>query len=117
MPAVVLQHLGRGRKGLDTRRAPHRFAQHVELQGCFVLLRNLHERRERKAGFLLEHGQVALHNGGEVDKLEVVKAAAGEVVIELAHHVPGPVAYTHQDDGERVVACVHDGVHCCLLLR
>ena len=48
----------------------------------------------------------------EVDKLEIIKFSSSDVIIELLHHVPGPVPHTNQHDRQRQLAGLHDGGHC-----
>jgi hypothetical protein len=63
------------------------------------LKRNLHESRQGKLRLFAVRREVALHNLGEVDELEVVEGTGWQVVVKGAHHVPWPVADADKHDG------------------
>lgn len=71
------------------------------------LVGNLHEGLKSESGLWI--AGAAGHHRLEVDELEVVELASLHRVVELLHHVPGTVANTDHDDGQRPVARINDG--------
>lgn len=51
-----------------------------------------------------------VHHDVEVDKLEVVEAAFGQLFVEVFHGVPGAVTHADHDDRQGPVGGFHDSV-------